>query len=78
LQDLFFLALAPAFVPLDGEAFILQEHEVFTRIRSRASLVASSGGACGLAHYNVAADARADGCLARSIPAAATVGNAKP
>jgi hypothetical protein len=40
--------------------------------------VASSSDACGLAHYNVAADARVDGCLARSIPAAATTGNEKP
>jgi hypothetical protein len=43
LQDLFFLA--PAFEPLDGEGFILQVHGVFTRIRSRITLVASSGGA---------------------------------
>jgi hypothetical protein len=30
---------------LDGEDIILQVHRVFTRIRSGASLVASSGGA---------------------------------
>jgi hypothetical protein len=30
---------------LDGEGFILQMHGVFTRIRSGAVLVASSGGA---------------------------------
>jgi hypothetical protein len=45
LRDRFFPAPALALVPLDGEAFILQEHEVFTRIRSGASLVTSSGGA---------------------------------
>jgi hypothetical protein len=63
LRDLFFPALAPAFAPLDGEAFILQEHRVFTHIRSGASLVVSSGGTCGLAHYSVAAEARADDWL---------------
>jgi hypothetical protein len=31
----------------DGEAFILQVHRVFTRIRSGASLEASSGGVSG-------------------------------
>jgi hypothetical protein len=46
LHDLFFPALAPAFAPLDRDSFILQVHEVFTRIRSGATLVASSGGAC--------------------------------
>jgi hypothetical protein len=30
---------------LDGDVFILQMHGVFTRIRSGATLVASSGGA---------------------------------
>jgi hypothetical protein len=30
---------------LDGDDFILQVHRVFTRIRSGATLVASSGGA---------------------------------
>jgi hypothetical protein len=44
LRDLFFLA--PAFDPLDGDVFILQVHGVFTRTRSGAALVASSGGAC--------------------------------
>jgi hypothetical protein len=29
---------------LDGDGFILQVHGVFTRIRSGATLVASSGG----------------------------------
>jgi hypothetical protein len=31
----------------DGEEFILQEHRIFTRIRSGASLVESSSGAHG-------------------------------
>jgi hypothetical protein len=43
LWDLFFPA--PAIEPLDGDSFILQEHGVFTRIRSAAMLVASSGSA---------------------------------
>jgi hypothetical protein len=42
LRDLFFPA--PAFEALDGDGFILQVHGVFTRIRSGATLVASSGG----------------------------------
>jgi hypothetical protein len=42
LQDLFFPA--PAFEPLDGDGFILQVRRVFTHIRSRATLVASSSG----------------------------------
>jgi hypothetical protein len=41
LWDLFFPA--PAIEPLDGDGFILQVHGVFTRIRSGATLVASSG-----------------------------------
>jgi hypothetical protein len=49
LRDLFFPAPAPVFMLLDGEDFILQVHRVFTRIRSGASLVASSGGARGSA-----------------------------
>jgi hypothetical protein len=63
LRDLFFPAPTPALAPLDGEAFILQEHGVFTRIRSGASLVASSGGACGLENYSTAMEARADDWL---------------
>jgi hypothetical protein len=63
LGDIFFLAPAPVFAPLDGEGFILQEHEVFTRIRSGASLVVSSGGARGLANYGAAMQARVDGWL---------------
>jgi hypothetical protein len=38
---------------LDEKDFILQEHRVFIRIRSGASLVASSSGVCGLANYSV-------------------------
>jgi hypothetical protein len=42
-RDLFF---PPAvFMLLDGEGFILQVQRVFTRIRSRAAVVATSGGA---------------------------------
>jgi hypothetical protein len=33
----------PVFMLFDGEAFILQVHRVFTRIRSGATLEASSG-----------------------------------
>jgi hypothetical protein len=43
---------------------------VFTRIRSGASLVASSGGARGSANYGAAAVARVVGLLARSISTA--------
>jgi hypothetical protein len=43
LRDLFFPA--PAFEPLDGEAFILQEQGVFTCIRSGAALAAGGGSA---------------------------------
>jgi hypothetical protein len=35
------------FMLLDGEGFILQVQRVFTRIRSGATAVASSGGALG-------------------------------
>jgi hypothetical protein len=52
---------------LDGEDFILQVHRVFTRIRSGALLVASSGGARGSADYGAAAVDRVAGHLARSI-----------
>jgi hypothetical protein len=44
LRDLFFPALV--FEPLDEDGFILQVHEVFTCIRSGATLVASSGDTC--------------------------------
>jgi hypothetical protein len=47
LRDLFFRVSAPVFMLLDGEDFIIQVHGVFTRIRSGASLVASSGDARG-------------------------------
>jgi hypothetical protein len=63
LRDLFFPAPALAFAPLDGEALILQVHGVFTHIRSGVSLVASSGGARGLANYGAALEARVDGWL---------------
>jgi hypothetical protein len=46
-RDLLFPALV--FMLFDGEDFILQMHQVFTRIRSRDSLVANSGGVCGSA-----------------------------
>jgi hypothetical protein len=46
-RDLFFPTLV--FMLFDGEDFILQMHWVFTRIRSGASLEASSGGARGSA-----------------------------
>jgi hypothetical protein len=49
LWDLLFLVPAPVFMLLDGEDFILQVHGVFTRIRSEASLVASSSDARGSA-----------------------------
>jgi hypothetical protein len=45
LQDLFFPAWV--FELLDGDAFILQVQGVFTRIRSRAMMVAAGGGALG-------------------------------
>jgi hypothetical protein len=61
LRDLFFPA--PAFEPLNGDGFILQVHGVFTRIRSGASLVESSGGARRLAIYGATAEARVNGWL---------------
>jgi hypothetical protein len=63
---------------LEGEDFILQVHQVFTRIRSGASLVASSGGARGSADYGATVVARVAGLLARSISIAVTMGNGKP
>jgi hypothetical protein len=36
---------------LDGEGFILQVHQVFTRIRSGAAVVAIRGGALGSTIY---------------------------
>jgi hypothetical protein len=44
-RDLFFPPAA--FMLFDGDGFILQRQRVFTRIRSGASLEASSGGASG-------------------------------
>jgi hypothetical protein len=76
LRDLFFPA--PTFDSLDEDGFIIQVHWVFTRIRSGATLVASSGGARLLAIYGAAAEATVDGHLARSTPVAAIVGNKKP
>jgi hypothetical protein len=46
-RDIFFPA--PVFILFDGKDFILQMHRVFTRIRSGASLEASSGDARGSA-----------------------------
>jgi hypothetical protein len=46
-RDLFFRA--PVFMLFDGEDFILQMYQVFTRIHSGASLEARSGGARGSA-----------------------------
>jgi hypothetical protein len=63
LRDRFFPAPALALVPLDGEAFILQEHEVLTRISSGSSLMASNGGACGLANYSATIAPRVDDWL---------------
>jgi hypothetical protein len=77
-RDLFFPALAPAFAPLYREDFILQVHRVFTRIRSGALLVASSGGARRSADYGTAAVARVAELLAKSTPVATTMGNGKP
>jgi hypothetical protein len=77
LRDLFFPTPTPAFAPLDGEGFILQVHGVFTRIRSGASQVASSGGArltCKLRRGGRSTS----GWLGRPTPAAATAGNEKP
>jgi hypothetical protein len=63
---------------LDGDGFILQVHGVFTRIRSGATLMASSGSARCLAIYSVTVEAAVDGHLDRSIPAVATAENEKP
>jgi hypothetical protein len=52
-------------------------HGVFTRIRSRITLVASSGGARWLAIYGVGAEAIVDGHSDGSNPIAATQGNEK-
>jgi hypothetical protein len=60
-RDLFFLVSAPVFMLLDGEDFILQVHQVFTRIRSGSSLVAGSDGVRGSVDYSAAAVAQLDG-----------------
>jgi hypothetical protein len=44
-----------AFVVFDDDSFILQVHGVFTRIHSRATVVASYGDALGSALYSMAA-----------------------
>jgi hypothetical protein len=44
-----------AFEVFDGEGFILQVHDVFTRIRSRATVVAPYGGALGSTILSTAA-----------------------
>jgi hypothetical protein len=54
-RPLFFLAV---FAVLDGDGFILQVHDVFTRIRSGATLAALGGGA--LRSTAAAACARGD------------------
>jgi hypothetical protein len=41
-------------VVFDGDGFILQVHDVFTRIRSGAVVVASYGGAHGSTLYSMA------------------------
>jgi hypothetical protein len=43
-----------AFAVFDGEGFIIQVHDVFTRIRSGATMVASYGGALGSTLYSIA------------------------
>jgi hypothetical protein len=45
----------------DGEDFILEVHRVFTRIRSRVSLAASSNGTRRSVDYSVGVRARMDG-----------------
>jgi hypothetical protein len=42
-------------VVFDGDGFILQVHDVFTRIRSGAAVVASYGGPPGSKLYSAAA-----------------------
>jgi hypothetical protein len=42
-------------VVFDGDGFILQVHGVFMRIRSRATVVASYGGALGSTLYSMVA-----------------------
>jgi hypothetical protein len=76
LRDLFFPP--PAFEPLDGDDFILQEQGVFTRICSGAALVAGGGGARGLFLSRVATEVIVEGNSIGSTAAAATVGNEKP
>jgi hypothetical protein len=63
---------------LDGEDFILQVHWVFTRIRSGASLVASSVGARGSAGYGAVAVAQVADSWLDLLQMAANVGGGKP
>jgi hypothetical protein len=51
---------------LDGGGFILQVHRVFTRIRSGATAVVSSGGALGCTISTRAAACTGGGFFARS------------
>jgi predicted PurR-regulated permease PerM len=54
------------FMLLDGEGFILQVQRVFTRIRSRAAAVATSGGTLGSTISTEVAVCTGGGFLARS------------
>jgi hypothetical protein len=75
LRDLIFPL---AFEPLDGDAFILQEQGVFTRIRSGAAPVAGGGGARGFSLPCVAAEATVERNSIGSIRVTATGKNEKP
>jgi hypothetical protein len=70
--------VSTSFKPLDGEAFILQEQGVFTRICSRVAPVAGGGGARGLSLSRMTAEATVAENSNRSTAAAATAGNGKP
>jgi hypothetical protein len=59
LRDLFFPP--PVFMLFDSEGFILPVDGVFTRIRSGATAVATSGGALGSAIYTEVAECTGDG-----------------
>jgi hypothetical protein len=78
LQDLFFPAPAPIFMLFDGEDFILQEHRVFTRIHSGASLVASSSDARGSTFYSAAVVAQVVDSWLDLFQMAANVGVENP
>jgi hypothetical protein len=53
------------FMLFDGEGFILQVQRVFTRIRSRAAVVATGGGASGSVIYDAMAVCTGGDLLAR-------------